>query len=270
MAKIDFSQIKPNSNFNYQNDNQVGFFNLKSDGEEAVVRFMHDDVSDFEILTVHQITTADGKYRKVGCIRDPREPSEKCPFCANSTPIQQKIYIKILQYEKTADGRIIATPKVWERSVQYAQTLKSYLDNYGPLSDIICKVIRHGAPKDMKTTYEIVPNLNKMIYRDDIYVKDTKAFEGYQADGRVVMNKSFDEISTYLATGAFPEKVQENSESVEVATPVAPTTATVAEQIPVSQPMSAPVVDEPAKMPWEQTPATNSTSVFENRPTRRY
>ena len=38
---------------------RVGFFTLKNDGDEAIVRIMHDTPEEFDILAVHQ-TQVDG------------------------------------------------------------------------------------------------------------------------------------------------------------------------------------------------------------------
>ena len=202
MAKIQYSDsavITGNSD-----NNRVGFFTLKNDCEEAVVRIMQDSVESFEILTTHPVTV-NGKYRRVNCIRNPYEQMDKCPLCATDTKIETKIYIRLVEYTND-NGNIIASPKVWERSISYANTLKSYLDNYGPLSDMVCKIVRHGAPGDMKTTYEIIPNLSKNVFPDNVYVKHSELFDGYSALGTAVMDKNFDELNEFVLTGQFPNK----------------------------------------------------------------
>lgn len=216
MAKVDFNNMQDDSAYSTTNNagSDVGFFTLRNDNDEAIVRFMCDSTDDFEILTVHDIKVGD-KYRKINCIRDFRDPVENCPLCATGTKINQRFFIKMIQYDKTTDnaGNVVITPKamIWERSTQYAKTLKSYLDNYGPLSDIICKIIRHGKAGDMQTTYEIVPNLNKNIYKDEIYVKDPSIFGDFTAFGTIVMDRTYDEIAQFQMTGQFPvrEKKQE-------------------------------------------------------------
>lgn len=226
MAKVAFNNMQDDSVYNSTNNsgNDVGFFTLRNDNDEAIVRFMCDSVDDFEILTVHDITVGT-KYRKINCVRDFHEPVESCPLCASGTKINQRFFIKMIQYDKTTDsaGNVVITPKamVWERSTQYAKTLKSYLDNYGPLSDVICKIIRHGKAGDMQTTYEIVPNLNKAIYKDEIYVKDPSIFGDFNAFGTIVMDKTADEIRQFQMTGQFP--VRERATTEQSNEPVATT-----------------------------------------------
>lgn len=206
MAKVNFDNMQDDSAYSTSsnNGNDVGFFTLRNDNDEAIVRFMCDSTDDFEILTVHDIQIG-GKYRKINCIRDFHDPMENCPLCATGSKINQRFFIKMIQYDKATDssGNVVITPKamIWERSTSYAKTLKSYLDNYGPLSDVICKIIRHGKAGDMQTTYEIVPNLNKMIYKDEIYVKDPSLFGDFSAFGTIVMDRTYDEIMQFQMTG---------------------------------------------------------------------
>ena len=201
MAQFNLSQI---TNQGAGDRSQIGFFNLKNDKEEAVVRFMYDDAEELKVLTVHQVMF-NGKYRKVNCLRESAgDPADVCPLCESGLAPQQRIFIRMLKYEKAADGSIVAVPCIWERSVSYAYKLLGYIQNYGPLSDLICKIQRHGAPGDMKTEYEIIPNLSKSIYPDTVYTKLTDAFKDYNPLGTVVFNKNAEEIKYFLSTGQWP------------------------------------------------------------------
>jgi len=208
MAQINLSDVLTGEN---TQQNQVGFFNLQNDGDEAVVRFMVDSLEDLEILTVHDIFV-NGKFRQISCVRDPREPIEKCPLCSKGEKIKQAVFIKMIQYVNTPDG-IEAKPVVWQRSAStYAFRIKGYLDNYGPLSNILCKIIRHGAKGDMKTTYDIIPNLSPVNYPQENYPILNDAFEDYSALGRVVLDKKADDINVFINTGSFPENNDNVSE----------------------------------------------------------
>lgn len=287
MAQYSYEQIDELKTSNGNDGNQVGFFSLPNDGQEAIVRFLVDSPADFDILTVHDIMV-DGKTRQANCIRDAREDVTKCPLCTAGVKLSNKLYIKILQYTRDNNGNVTCEAKIWNRSLKYASVLKGYLDNYGPLSDIICKVVRHGARGSMQTSYDIIPNLNKSIYRDDIYVKDTSAFEGYKVLGRVVLDKNFDELADFLSTGTFPKKQSVNDEatpknqyayqttmaqqfepmtdddlpfSMGPSTPQTPEPTVSEQQSPVSVAPRQTAVNQGA--PWAQP--TNS-----NRPVRRY
>lgn len=281
MAKVNFSSI---DEIEAQNPgggpgSNVGFFTLRNDNDEAVVRFMCDSTDDFEILTVHDVQVGT-KYRKVNCIRDPREPLDNCPLCKGGARINNRFFIKLIQYDKVPDAatgavRIVPKAMVWERSTAYAKTLKSYLDNYGPLSDVICKVIRHGKAGDMQTTYEIVPNLSKALYKDEIYVKDPTLFGDFNAFGTVVMDRTADEMNHYLATGEFPARQRQDAAPAQPAQTAS--AATVMLQADPNQqyagqavgggygaPPAAPGTAQ--RMPWETGGAPGGF----NRPNRSY
>ena len=269
MAQISFNDVIVNDG-NNNNSNQVGFFNLKSDGEEAIVRFMIDSVEDMEILTVHDIHV-DGKFRQISCVRDPREPIEKCPLCARNEKIKQVVFIKMIQYVNTPDGKIEAQPVVWQRSAStYAHKIKGYLDNYGPLSNILCKVIRHGARGDMKTTYDIIPNLNPTQFPPESFPIVEGAFNDYKACGRVVLDKNIDEINTFINTGSFPETTS-NTASV---TPQ-PAYSNVTPQ-PVNNTTTVPGVNMQYQTPQLDPNTVTSTTTTPGevpgmpRPTRYY
>ena len=268
MAKVNFNnvdEIEAQTQGNGAPGSDVGFFTLKNDNDEAVVRFMCDSTDDFEILTCHEVQIG-SRYRKVNCIRDPREPLDNCPLCKSGARINNRFFIKLLQYDKVTDpatGMVRVVPKamMWERSTAYAKTLKSYLDNYGPLSDIICKIIRHGKAGDMQTTYEIVPNLSKAVYKDEIYVKDTNLFGDFEAFGTVVMDRTADEMNYFLASGEFPARQRQEgstqpAEAAQVA-PAAPATAPQYAPQPASYAAPAqyapPVATTPQAAPMPQT-----------------
>ena len=276
MAKVSFNnlddaEMSASSGNNPGSD--VGFFTLKNDNDEAIVRFLCDDLDSFEILTVHDVQIGN-KYRKVNCLRDPREPLDKCPLCNSGAKINNRFFIKLIQYVKSTDsqGNPIVTPKamLWERSTSYARTLKSYLENYGPLSDVICKIIRHGKAGDMQTTYEIVPNLSKAVFPDHIYIKDTTLFGDFQTIGTIVMDKTASEMLHFLANGEFPARAaaQNNAAPIPEAPPayVPPVTPAppVANPTPVAQMPGqdtgfvSPAVSQPTAYPAYNQFAGNS------------
>ena len=82
MAQVSFDVASTMQENNTQYSNSVEFFTLANDGDEAIVRFMYDDVSQFNIMTVHSIQVG-GKWRKVNCIREPQESTDICPLCAS-------------------------------------------------------------------------------------------------------------------------------------------------------------------------------------------
>lgn len=200
MAIITADQI----NYSEGNDFQVGFFSLKNDGDEAVVRIMCDSMADLEIMTVHPVTVGVSSFpnRQVNCLRDPRDPLEMCPLCAAGEKVKQKVFIKMLQYDPyTKEAKAV----VWDRVASvFAPKIKSFLDNYGPLSHIMCKIIRHGTGK--QTQYDIIPNINPTEFNEQNYPIIPDAFKDFTVLGRMVMDKNAEEIIEFMRTGAFPEK----------------------------------------------------------------
>lgn len=204
MAKISFNSI-PAPNGEGNNFNSVPFFSLKKDGDEAIVRIMHDSVDDFEVLTTHQVKVGNG-FRSVNCLRDPHTPVDACPLCQNNVKMQNRLYIHMIQYVRNEQGKIEPKPVVWERSAfTYGSQLSNLINEYGPLSECIFKIRRNGAPGNMQTTYDIMFG-NPNMYNEAMYPKVPNAFDNYSACGTIVLDKTAEEINEFLATGSFPTK----------------------------------------------------------------
>lgn len=221
MAKMSFDAALSNMGTESTNNSgSIGFFSLKNDGDEAIVRIMHDSVTDFDILTTHPITVG-GKYRSISCLREPRDPMDNCPLCKKGTKVQSRIFIHMIQYVTNAQGQIESKPVVWERSISYATKLKNDINEYGPLSNCIFKIKRNGKAGDMQTTYDMRLG-NPSMYNEANYPKLADAFKNYTACGTIVLDKTFDEISAFIANGSFPEV--KKPENTNVANDVAPST----------------------------------------------
>lgn len=285
MAQISFDAIPEEVNNGGSNfTNNVEFFNLRNDGDEAVVRIMHDNTASFNIFTVHDNISVGGKRRKVNCIRDPKAPTTDCPLCASGNGITNRIFINMLQYFADAQGQIIAKPVVWERSLVYATKLKTLIDEYGPLSECIFKIKRSGAAGSMETTYEIM-YCNPKVYRDELYPITADAFKDYSALGTIILNKNFQDLSTFVATGSFPAAPAQAAAAPAEAPVMAPPPATayqpkadvppfdtgVAPAAVPSVPMAAaaPATVAPA-VPMPTTMPSAPTAGTPGRPSPRY
>ena len=107
MAKISFNDYQANS---FSNSSNVGFFSLQNDGDEAIVRILHDSVDSFDIVSVHDVSIQD-RNRKVDCLRTMRDPLDKCPFCSAGYKTFQRFYIHLLRYDKDpSTGDIVVSP----------------------------------------------------------------------------------------------------------------------------------------------------------------
>lgn len=280
MARISFDTLQETAVANTGNGegNNIKLFALKNDGDVAIVRIMHDSVADFDILTNHKIRVGD-KWRSISCIRDPREPIDNCPLCKANEKIQQRFYIHMIQYVQDATGTITAVPVVWDRAAgEYATKFKTLIEEYGPLSNQIFKIKRNGKAGDMSTTYEILfgsPNM----YPETLYPKNTEVFKNYTALGKIVLDKNYNDIVTYLNTGNFPQVTNNTTNNTAVNNNVAPSipnyesqntrTAQISDYVEDTTP--APVANPTTNqgtgqaMPWQG----NSTAGM-NRPVRRY
>lgn len=206
MAKISFEEAQSSVN---NNNTGIGFFSLADDGDEAIVRILHDSTDSFDIVTVHEIQVGD-KRRKIDCLRTLRDPLDRCPFCNAGMKTSQRFYIHLLEYQKDESGNIVVLPRIWERSTQYATTIKNLMDEYGPLSDCVFKIRRNGAKGDMHTTYSIMFG-NPNVYKEEFYPKDTSAFDEYSVVGNIVASKTADEMKYYLLNGSFDDNTEANN-----------------------------------------------------------
>jgi len=194
-----------------QNGPRVGFFSLKNDGDEAVVRFCYTSPDEFDILTTHSITE-NGKFRRVNCLRGIGESLDSCPLCASGNKMQQRFYIKLVEYTRDENDNVVATPKIWERPTTYVQRLSQLFAEYGNISDSVFKVKRIGEAGSMQTDYTIMYP-NPTIYNNDVYKKAENPFEGYSIIGHAVLDKKFDELASI--TGVTPtEKPAEQTNVV--------------------------------------------------------
>ena len=193
MAQVTFNDLQ--NTFNNQNNtgkSRIGYFSLKNDNDEALVRVMHDSVSDFDIVTGHTVPQGNA-YPFINCIRNANDPVDMCPLCSSGAKLEKKIYIHLIEYV-TKDGKTYANAKVFGRTLKYANKLKSLIDTYGPLSDIVCKVVRHGKAGAKDTEYEFLPLPVNEKYSEENYPKHPEYFEGYKAVGTAVQDKTYEEL----------------------------------------------------------------------------
>lgn len=239
MAQVSFDVASTMQQENSQYNSDVEFFTLVNDGDEAIVRFLHDSTASFNIMTVHTVQVG-GKWRKVNCIREPQDPTDVCPLCASGNNISNRFFIHMLVYKKDESGNIVPKPAVWERSFSYATKLKSLLDEYGPLTGELFKIKRNGVKGSMDTTYDIL-YCSPKVYDNAAYPMVENAFGSWTELGTIVMNKDATAMNTFIATGSFPETHQP---AQPAAAPAQPQYVPKAE---VAQPVAAPVPTAPTQ-----------------------
>lgn len=269
MGNIDFNsfqnsfQNKPKSNSNNSDKPRVGFFSLKNDKDFAIVRFMIDKPEDFDIVAGHRMNI-NGYSRMVNCLRDSNDPVDKCPLCAADKKLEYKFYIHLIQYIPDETGKLIPVPKVWERSTTYVNTFNNYLNDYGPLSDCLFKVIRNGEARSRDTSYTInfLPP-NSPVYNPEVYEKDTTLFKGYKAIGNAVWHYSREKMEELISADSKEGVEEQVTPRTTFATAEYPNpTSTSAPSTP-----STPTQVPPAPVPPAPVPPAYHQATMPNNPT---
>lgn len=183
--------------FNYQDSDNYGnsssnFFSLKDDGDVARVRFMYNDLNDVTGYAVHEIEV-DGNKRYVNCLRSYNEPKSKCPCCANDYMQKAKLYVPLYN----VDTKEV---QLWERGKKFLGKLQSICTRYArqdsPLVNHIFEIERNGKKGDTQTTYEVYE-----VGSDGTTLQDLP--EVIEPLGNVILDKSYDELDSYVRTGSF-------------------------------------------------------------------
>ena len=182
-----------------------GFFKLSKDKEVGRVRIMLDKPDDIEnyIYAVHEVKMPDGKQRYVNCLRDYDEPIEKCPFCEAKMKIVPKVFVPL--YNLDTDEM-----QIWERGKKFLGKLTSFMTRYGKKSSIVSHIVeieRNGKPNDQQTTYELYET-----EKDETTLEDLDEFPDVL--GWVILDKSEDDMNTFLDTGEFPPEDGEQPSTI--------------------------------------------------------
>lgn len=173
------------------------FFSLKKDKEKANIRFMYKTTKDVDIYSVHEVKIGD-KRRLVDCIKDPSNPESHCPFCDAGVKKLQRVFLLVYveQEEKV---------KIWERSFQYYdRNILPILEqlNSEEIVGTRFRVMRNGAPGDMKTTYPLM-----LVEADDTKMEDFE--EELPRTDLTILQKTAEEMEEFVETGKFPEQAEE-------------------------------------------------------------
>ena len=257
MSKLTFDEAITQQQ-NSSEANQISFFSLKNDGDNALVRFMYDSVDEFEILSFHN-APVNGRDRKINCIRESNQPVSACPLCAKGSNTQTRIFIRLIEYVIDEQGNMVTSkPKVWERSISYAKQLSDYLNTYGPLKDSLFMITRHGASGSKDTKYQIAYMPEKMFAPENFPYKGDE-FDNYSALGTVVINASLEDLDYYVNTGMFPQKEVEQQPTVQYQQPAAQY-----QQPQYSQSVYEP---QPVQQPVRQAPWAQQQSNPSQQPT---
>ena len=274
-----FNNVQSNAQSNASQGPKVGFFKLKDDGDEALVRINLSSVEELQFAAVHTIS-ANGKWMKVSCLSPFGVGS--CPLCAaaNSgngsiSKASKKVYIQMLAaYRDKATGAFSApVPVIWERPAGFSKDLANKLRDYGNLRDILLKITRNGIAGDMKTTYSLdyaVPT----VFKPELIPADFTPFTNFNIAKHSYYEKTPEEIMAFLQTGSFPEATQAvQPQTVAQAAPQVMSaqstfTAPVVPQAQAQGFMQPPVVGGVSQQPAAPNPNIPQGNVSYTAPTQ--
>lgn len=192
-------------NFNFNTDledynasmsGNASFFSLADDGDSAMVRVMYKNASDIEAKTVHEIKVVENgkEYTKtVNCLRDYGEPMDKCPLCEAHYKTKVKIVVPLYNIETNE-------VQFWSRGLgmnnSFYTQLVTLCNEHNPIVSYPVEIVRNGKKGDMKTTYDMIAEEYDGTELEDLP-------EIPSPIGTVILDKSYDELVTYLNTGSF-------------------------------------------------------------------
>ena len=189
-------RINPNEFDNYSNSNDSEWLKLQNDGDVARVQFLYESFNDLDTYVAHKVKIGDyDSY--ADCKRDYDSPIDDCPFCAAGLQAKPVVMISMYDHE---DGKV----KIWERGKTFLKKMEALFNRYPNLSNMVFEIERRGAKGDKKTTYEIFP-------MPDVEPIDVSEVERPEFLGSFILDKTPDEMQTYLDVGNFPENGGNNN-----------------------------------------------------------
>jgi len=127
------------------------YFSLRNDGDSADVIFLYRSIQDVLIADAHYIKSNDYTGYVHCCGRG-------CPACGKGIRVHNKLFIPMYNI---GNDRI----EFWDRSTFFENQLnQDIFSRYPNPSEFVFRVIRHGAARDVNTTYEI-----RAVGKNDVY-----------------------------------------------------------------------------------------------------
>lgn len=136
---------------------KTGWFQLKDDGDSAVVRLLHkgevgvdpqtgEPDYDFPIFEVHKLDVdGSGRDRTVLC------KGEGCELCKSGNKPSLRMFLQMVNLdEKDKDKQV----QLWERGLTDIKQMIGLTSEYGDLTKRNIKIVRSGAKGSLKTTYQ--------------------------------------------------------------------------------------------------------------------
>lgn len=159
------------------NEKKYGkFFRLQDDGDSADVIFLYKNIEDAVVVETHYIKS--DEYN--GYVQH-LEGAEGCPACEKNIKVQTKFFIPLYVLRSSCDPESEHKIQFWDRSTYFEpQFIKQVFNNYPNPSEYIFRITRHGAARQLDTTYDIVSTqANEVASYDKICADANITFPDY-------------------------------------------------------------------------------------------
>lgn len=167
-----------------------GYFSLRNDRDQARVIFPFRGAEDIKGYSVHKVKV-NGKDRYVNCLHEYGQPKDDCPLCAKGDFTMVKFFIPVYN---VAQQRM----QTWERGKKFGDELVSLCAHNPNIVTHGFEIERLGKQGDPKTQYMIHPDRT-----NDDPNRTPEDFEVTNPVGTIILDKSYEELSQYVATGSF-------------------------------------------------------------------
>lgn len=221
--------------------NNIPYFQLRNDGESAIVRILHTSPTTIESAKTHSVMI-DGKRKVLKCAMD------GCPLCQRGVQTSDRIYIHVWDYTHNCEA-------VWDRTPKIMSQLNELATSWGRLCDLVVKIIRNGQ-NFPQYTITIVPPTG--------YAPVDPALIDAKLAYRFSMYRSKSELEQFVQTGILPP--HQKAQAV-------PKADFVPQNIPNNVPQSVPNCTMPnvnPNMPQPTPYAIPNAPYVPNAPTMPY
>lgn len=190
----------------YQGSSNGGYFSLRDDGDNAVVRFLYNqpDGSDIDYFLVHEVEV-NGKKRYVSCNSvdgNGESHVEDCPLCKAGNKPKEKLFLQLVTADKPDEVQI------WERGASFVPKIITYLNEFGDLSSVKIKIIRRGKKGDQKTQYEFMP-----LGKDNTKLEDLPKKQ--DLEGSFIIKATIDEMNQMVKGTYQPQQSTQQTTQAE-------------------------------------------------------
>jgi len=185
------------------------YFQLKDDGDTALVRFLFDKEEDIDnfIMSVH-VLEKDGRSVDVDCLRTPEDPIENCPFCQEKIRLQVRFYIPLWDEDKQ---KVVW----WTRSRGFIDKVIKQIREVDTesIAGTPFKIIRSGKAGSFDTSYEFIQQAKKA---DDKFVEDFINPKELNPKDAGLIELDERAMESYIETGKLPESRDNKKESSKI------------------------------------------------------